>query len=58
MRGRVAVAGESHPLGHRGMGIVGNHTQAQLAPAVLSVEMPIFELGCFVESLAELVRTK
>jgi hypothetical protein len=58
MRGRVALAGENHPLSHRDVGIVGNHTQSQLMPAVLSVEMPIFDLGFSVESLAELVRTR
>ena len=59
MRGWIAVAGESHPLSHCDVGIVGNHAQSQLTPAVISVEVSIFNLRLFVQSLAELVaRTK
>jgi hypothetical protein len=52
MRGGIAVLGESHLLGHVYIGIVGNNSQTQLAPAVLSEEMPVLDLGFFVESLA------
>jgi hypothetical protein len=54
MQGRVAVMGESHHLSHCDAGIVGNHAQSQIAPAVISAEVPIFYLGFCVESLAEL----
>jgi hypothetical protein len=58
MRGRVAVVGESHPLSHHDAGINGNHAQSQLGPAEISVEAPIFDLGFFFESLAELKGTR
>ena len=59
MRGWIAVVGESHPLSHCDVGIVGNHAQSQLTPAVISVEVSVFNLRLFVQSLAELVaRTK
>jgi hypothetical protein len=54
MQGRVAVMGESHHLSHCDAGIVGNHAQSQIAPAVISGEVPTFYLGFCVESLAEL----
>jgi hypothetical protein len=54
MRGGVTVPGESHLLGHVCVGIVDNHSQTQLAPAAVSEEMPVLDLGFFVESLTEL----
>jgi hypothetical protein len=57
MGGRIAVAGVSHLLCHHDIGIIGNHAKSQLMPAVISVEMSIFDLGFFIEFLAELEGT-
>jgi hypothetical protein len=54
MGGRVAVARVSHTFHHYETGIIGNHAKSQLAPAVISVEVPIFDLGFFVQFLAKL----
>jgi hypothetical protein len=53
MGGRVAVVGVSHLLHHHDVEIIGNYAKSQLVPAVISVEMPLFDLGFFVEFLAE-----
>jgi hypothetical protein len=45
---------KGHPLGHRDVGIVGNHSQSQLAPAVIPEEVPIFYFGFLIEFFAEL----
>ncbi len=52
--GGIGVTGESHPLGTVDVGIVGNHAQSQLTPAVILEKMTIFYLGFFIESFAEL----
>jgi hypothetical protein len=57
MGGRVAVVGVSHLLHHHDVGIIGNHAKSQLTPEVISVEMPVFDLGFSVEFLAELEGT-
>jgi hypothetical protein len=57
-RGWVAVTQKSYPLSNHDIGIVGNHSQSQLAPAVISVEVPIFFLTFFVESIAERMGTR
>jgi hypothetical protein len=48
------VTGESHLLSHCDARIIGNHVNSSLTPAVISVELPVFDLGYFVEFLAEL----
>jgi hypothetical protein len=57
MGGRVDVAGVSHLLHHHDIGIIGNHAKSQLLPAVISVEMLVFDLGFFIEFLTELEGT-
>jgi hypothetical protein len=58
MQRSAAVVRDSHPLCHCDARIVGNHVQSQFMPAVISVEVPIFDLGFFVESLADLKGTE
>jgi hypothetical protein len=52
--GSVAVTGEGHPLGAGDVGVVGNHAQSQLTPAVISKKMAVLDLGFFVQLLAKL----
>jgi hypothetical protein len=54
---RVAVAGKGHPLSQRDAGIVGNIANSELAPAVVLVEVGVFDPSFFVEFPAELKRT-
>jgi hypothetical protein len=48
------MAGESHPLRHGDIRVVGNHSNPKLAPAVISEEVPILDICFFVEFLTEL----
>jgi hypothetical protein len=50
----VTVAREGHALGHTDVGVVGDHSQAKLSPAVVTEESAIFDLGFFVEFLTKL----
>jgi hypothetical protein len=50
----AAMTGERHPLGAGDVGVVGNHAQSQLTPAVISKKMAVFDLCFFVQLLAKL----
>lgn len=54
VRGGVRMTGERHPLGAGDVGVVGNHPQSQLTPAVISKKMAVFDLRFFVQLLAKL----
>jgi hypothetical protein len=54
VRRGVAVTAESHLLGQRHTGIVGNRSQCKLAPAMIPEKIAVFDLGFFVQSLTKL----
>jgi hypothetical protein len=54
MGGWIAVTGICHLLCHCYVRIVGNHAESQLAPAVISEKVTVFDLSLSVEFLAEL----